>query len=147
MASQAGAMAAVAKTTSVVAAVNKQLSPAATAAALSEFQKQMETMNFNAESLDEFLEVITEILSLQRILTTSSSQDAFDDDEVEAEADDIVTQTLLGIGVDLGATMGDVPTGAPKARSTAQVAQVANDDAGARAAAELDARFSALMSS
>ncbi len=63
---------------------------------------------------------------------------------MEAEADEIVTQTLLGIGIDLGATMADAPTAAP--RGLRPVLAAADTDANARAAADLDARFSALNS-
>jgi len=93
----------------------------------------------SSQTLDEFLE------------------DAFEDDTMEDEADEIVQQTLLGIGVDLSASMQDAPMGAPavaKPQGAAAVgsegeAATPNAAAGeedARLVAELEARFGALAS-
>ena len=76
---------------------------------------------------------------------------------MEDEADEIVQQTLLGIGVDLSASMQDAPMGAPavaKPQGAAAVgsegeAATPNAAAGeedARLVAELEARFGALAS-
>ena len=84
-------------------------------------------MNLNTEQLDEFL------------------GDAFDDDEVEAEADEIVQETLLGIGIDLAAAMADAPTSKPA--SAHQLATGNTDTAESKAAADMEARFAALTAS
>jgi len=80
-------------------------------------------------------------------------EDAFEDDTVEDEADEIVQQTLLGIGVDLSASMQDAPMSAPAvAKPQGAAADVAAPNAGvadeedARLVAELEARFGALAS-
>lgn len=95
MATNAAAMEAVGNTAAAVQQVNASLNPATTAAMMRNFEKEMTKMELNMEQLDEFLE------------------DAFDGDDVEEEADDIVAETLAGIGIDLHAAMTDAPVGAP----------------------------------
>jgi hypothetical protein len=77
-------------------------------------------------------------------------EDAFEDDELEDAADEIVAQTLLGIGIDLSAAMQDAPRRAPAvnrgSEQTADEAPVAAADEDARLVAELEARFGALAS-
>jgi hypothetical protein len=77
-------------------------------------------------------------------------EDAFEDDELEDAADEIVAQTLLGIGIDLSAAMQDAPRRAPAvnqgSEQAADEAPVAVADEDARLVAELEARFGALAS-
>mmetsp|Transcript_24598 Transcript_24598/g.55417 ORF Transcript_24598/g.55417 Transcript_24598/m.55417 type:complete len:230 (-) Transcript_24598:62-751(-) len=136
LAAQAGAVEAMGRTAAVVGAVASKIDPAKVAAALQRFQRESARMDLNTEALDEFLD------------------DAFDNDEAEEEADGIVQQTLLEIGVDLNADMVDAPGGAPvTAGAGKNPARTAKPAAAAAAAeeedpdtAELEARFSALSS-
>jgi hypothetical protein len=124
MAAHAGAVGAIAKTTQVMANVNSATNTKSTAQVLAQFQKESAKMDLNMESLDEFLE------------------DAFDDSDVEEEADEIVQATLAGIGIDLG--MADAPMTAPVGSRAAAVQEEEVEVDGA--AADLEARFAALSS-
>jgi hypothetical protein len=65
--------------------------------------------------------------------------------QVDLEADDIVSETLAGIGIDVAAMMSEAPTKAPVGRPAAVAA--AAEEAPAQEAdpfADLDARFAAL---
>ena len=70
-------MEAMSNTAAVMQKVNASMNPAAVQATMANFQKQLQHMDLNTDQLDEFLE------------------DAFEDDEVEEEADEIVAQTLV----------------------------------------------------
>mmetsp|Transcript_25503 Transcript_25503/g.33203 ORF Transcript_25503/g.33203 Transcript_25503/m.33203 type:complete len:210 (+) Transcript_25503:70-699(+) len=124
LASNAAAMSAISKTTQVMANVNSATNNVETAKMLANFQKESTKMDLNMESLDEFLE------------------DAFEDSDVEEEADEIVSATLAGIGIDLGAMMADAPTRAPPTQVQIEqpIAEENNE------AADLEARFAALSS-
>jgi hypothetical protein len=126
MAAHAGAVGAIAKTTQVMANVNSATNTKSTAQVLAQFQKESAKMDLNMESLDEFLE------------------DAFDDSDVEEEADEIVQATLAGIGIDLGSLMADAPMTAPVGSRAAAVQEEEVEVDGA--AADLEARFAALSS-
>mmetsp|Transcript_58095 Transcript_58095/g.160649 ORF Transcript_58095/g.160649 Transcript_58095/m.160649 type:complete len:101 (+) Transcript_58095:655-957(+) len=96
--------------------------------AMIDFQRQIEVMGVKEEMMDEAL------------------ADAFDDDEIEDEADDIVARTLAEIGVDLDAKMADAPTTQiPGAAAEAEAAP-AQADADAAELASLEARLAALPS-
>ena len=62
---------------------------------MADLQRQMEVAGMKEEMMDDAL------------------ADAFDDDEMEDEADDIVARTLAEIGIDLDSKMADAPTAAP----------------------------------
>lgn len=129
MAANVGAMHAVASATKAIGAVNATMDAQGTMQAMQQFQRQMEIMNVKEEMLDETL------------------SDAFDNEEVEEEADGIVEQTLAEIGVALDSTMADAPTrpvasGAAAAEPAASPAQ-ANDDA---RLADLEAQLARLAS-
>lgn len=125
MAANASAMQSVAAATRAVGAVNASMDAAGTMQTMQQFQRQMEIMGVKEEMLDETL------------------SDAFDNDEVEEEADGIVAQTLAEIGVDLDSKMADAPTARPAAaaQSTAAAEQQPADD---RAIQDLEAQLARL---
>lgn len=125
MASHAGAMNAMSSTIKVMKNVNSATNMKTTSETLASFQKESAKMDLNMESLDEFLE------------------DAFEDSDIEEEADEIVSETLASIGIDLSALMVDAPMKAPVGRQQ-PVAEVVAEDSGE--AADLEARFAALSS-
>ena len=122
MATNAAALQAVGSTAAVMQKVNTALSPAATGAMMKNFEREMTKMDLNMEQLDEFLE------------------EAFDGDDVEEEADEIVAETLAGIGIDLNESMAEAPMGAP-----AIAGQAAAADAAAAAAAPAEPEDAAVV--
>ena len=95
MASNASAMNAVSNTAAIMGQVNKAINPTATAAMLQSFEREMTKMAISEDQMNEFLE------------------DAFDEDGVEEEADELVAETLAGIGIEIGEAMKEAPSAAP----------------------------------
>eukprot|EP00619_Florenciella_sp_RCC1007_P011160 CAMPEP_0205906176 /NCGR_PEP_ID=MMETSP1325-20131115/1791_1 /ASSEMBLY_ACC=CAM_ASM_000708 /TAXON_ID=236786 /ORGANISM="Florenciella sp., Strain RCC1007" /LENGTH=224 /DNA_ID=CAMNT_0053272169 /DNA_START=205 /DNA_END=879 /DNA_ORIENTATION=- len=129
MAATAGAVNAVGAASKAIGAVNAQMDAAGMSKAMMDFQRQIEVMGVKEEMMDEAL------------------ADAFDDDEIEDEADGIVAKTLAEIGVDLDASMADAPTTQlPSSAAAEEEKAPAQADAEAAELASLEARLAALPS-
>lgn len=78
--------------TKAMGAANKAIDPVKMQKTMQNFQKQLQTMDMTEEMMDDTL------------------ADAFDDDEMEGEVDDITNQALEEIGVDITAMMASAPS-------------------------------------
>jgi len=129
MASTAVAMEAMGNTAQLMGKVNAQVAQLTTPAQLRSFQAEMERMNIREEMLDESL------------------ADAFEDDELNEEADGIVEQTLAEIGIALDGQMLDAPTAAPVGTGVRQQREEAATADTGRTIADLEADLARLEAS
>lgn len=124
MASQVTAAAAIGSVTTAMSTANKAVDSKEVAKTMAEFSKQTEVMNLREEMMDDAL------------------TDAFDNDEIEEEADQVTNQVLTELGIEMDAKFTGLtaPSNRPKISEEDKEAE----DALAAALPDLKARLDAL---
>jgi two-component SAPR family response regulator len=125
MASQVSAIAAVGSVTAALSSANEVMDAKKMGQTMMEFQRQNETAKVKEEMLNDAL------------------ADAFDESDVEEEADDVTNQVLAELGVEMDAKMAglDAPSKVPAGE---EVATTEEEEALMDALPDLRARLDAL---